>query len=90
MAPGRKLLPVIITVVPPAIEPLFGEIREIAGAGAVEILREKPVDTEADPESFTAIMNANVPAVVGVPAIVPVAKLRVSPVGSCPRVVLHV
>jgi hypothetical protein len=69
---------------------LVGEMAEIAGAGDVEILREKLVETLAAVESLAAIVNANAPANVGVPAIVPVDEFRVSPVGRCPPVILHV
>jgi len=90
MVPARKLLPAIVTVAPPALDPPFGEIPEMAGAGAIEILREKSIETEVAFESLAAIVNANAPAKEGIPAIVPVEELRVSPLGSRPCVMLHV
>jgi hypothetical protein len=50
---------------------------------------EKAADTELDLESRTFAKTVNVPAEVGVPPIIPVAELSLSPLGSCPPVCDH-
>jgi hypothetical protein len=84
--PAVKLLPPIVTKVPPSIDPLFGETAEISGLGVGETLSEKPVEREAALESWTLVMKENVPAQVGVPEMVPVVGFSVRPVGSVPLV----
>jgi hypothetical protein len=51
--PGRKLLPEIVTAVPPATVPLVGEMPEMDGAGAGEIINEKPAEAETFVASCT-------------------------------------
>jgi hypothetical protein len=84
------LLPEIVTVVPPLIDPLFGEISEMVGAGADDMLRENPADEEDALASCTCEVNEELPAIVGVPVIMPVEEFSCRPVGSVPLVVLHV
>src|ERR1700730_13562324 len=46
-SPARKLLPEIVTAVPPAIGPLFGEMLEIAGGPWEATVRARPTVDEA-------------------------------------------
>ena len=80
----------MVTEVPPFTDPLFGATPETAGAGAVEMFSENPVDVDADCESLTCVVKEKDPASVGVPDTAPVDELRVKPLGRCPLVVLHV
>ena len=89
MAPLRKLLPEIVIVSPPAVEPVLGETVVMVGAGVVEMFMDRLLEAEAALESFTWAPNAKEPATLGVPEIAPVDALRDSPVGSCPLTVLQ-
>src|SRR6266404_3540912 len=89
-APDRKLLPEIVTVVPPSIEPLFGKTLEMVGAEFGDTLKEKPVDEEAPVASRTCAVKGKLPEAVGVPAIVPAFALNCRPAGSAPLVALQV
>lgn len=84
------MLPEIVTVVPPSIEPLFGETLEMLGAELADTLMDRPAEEETPFESRTCAVKEKLPDVVGVPAIVPVVALNCRPAGRTPPVVLQV
>ncbi|HVB34915.1 MAG TPA: hypothetical protein VNJ52_11165 [Patescibacteria group bacterium] len=81
-APDCKLLPLMVTAVPPAVLPLDGEIAEIAGPGP-EALKCKPEEEECLFESCTWAVNIKLPVCVGVPAICPSVD-KLTPAGNDP------
>jgi hypothetical protein len=71
--PARKLVPEIVTVVLPSVEPLLGEMLEIVGPAEEATLRESPVADEVDFASSTCAVKEKFPGTAGVPLIVPLA-----------------
>jgi hypothetical protein len=60
----------------------------VNGGGA--IVMKKLCCGDAPVESVTVIKNGNVPAVIGVPEIVPLLGVRANPGGNAPLVTAHV
>ena len=89
MAPW-KLVPKILTVPPPLVEPVLGDTVLIVRAVEAEMLMESPADAVAALESFTWALKEKEPAVMGFPVIIPVEELSERPLGSWPPIVLHV
>jgi len=57
---------------------------------ADEMIEEKPAEAKEPAESIAWIVNEYVPAMVGVPEIIPVVEFSASPGGSCVPAVPHV
>ncbi len=88
-APALKLVPDIVTRVPPAAGPLLGEKPAILGGGSPMMFSDNPVVEEVAFASSTLAVNEKAPTALGVPAIVPLIGLSWSPAGSPPPAVLH-
>jgi hypothetical protein len=88
-APALKLPPEMATVVPPPVGPLFGDTPVIVGDGSGDTFSVKFETDELDFASSTFAENENVPAVVGVPLMVPVPAFKCKPAGSAPAEVLQ-
>lgn len=84
------MLPEIVTAVPPAVGPLFGEMPEMVGAVAGATISEKLAEVETAFASCTWAVKEKLPDSVAVPVIVPVAAFKPKPDGSAPPVMLHV
>ena len=56
-APARKLFPESMTVVPPSVEPLFGETLEIVGRVLAPTFSVSPAVEDLDFESSTRAVN---------------------------------
>ena len=80
VAPARKLVPVMVTAVPPAVGPAEGETLVMEGGEAVE--KVKPPGSVADcPPELTVTVTAPAES-AGVVAEMLVALLTVTPVAA--------
>ena len=67
----------------------FNNTEWLDPAGATVMLRFAEAVVAGEPESITFTVKLEVPAVVGVPEIAPVAAVSVRPAGSEPEVILQ-
>ena len=78
-----KLVPVIVIVVPPAVEPLAGETDEIVG-GATKVNAPLPI---AFPTTVTTTTSARPAAPAGVTAVMLVGEITFKLVAATPPIV---
>jgi hypothetical protein len=80
-------VPVMVTLVPPAIGPALGETAAIDGTAPT--VPESLCVAVIAFASVARTVKAYVPALVGVPVMAPVAVLRAKPVGKVPAVMAN-
>jgi hypothetical protein len=82
VAPATKFVPVTVTAVPPPVDPAFGLTLLTVGAvgAALTVNVSDPVPVPL--ASVALSVTIDVPAMVGVPEINPVALFTDSPVGK--------
>ena len=84
-APETKLLPLIVTAVPPAVAPLLGEMLLIVGGGGVLVVYVKPLASEALCPSGLVTLTVTAPAAcAGVVAVMVVLLVTATLVAALP------